>query len=113
MVDSFNLKKKIQVERETIVTIGRCRQLAIKSGSFISHPLGPVSVFTSDCHSVQIEELAFSRLSRLALANIQLLHLASQAFRFATGSPAAADHIRTEIIIEHATMTGWILFDCT
>ena len=85
------------------MTIGRCRQLAIKNGAFVSHPQRPVTLYSSQCHVVRIEELAFSRLSRLSLTNIQSLHLASQAFRFATGSP---DHIRTEIIIEHANMTG-------
>ncbi|KAK4016043.1 hypothetical protein OUZ56_031004 [Daphnia magna] len=99
---SFN---QINVERAATVTVGRCRQLTIKSGAFSSHPLKPVTLSSSDCHTVRIEELAFSRLSRLTLSNIQSLHLASQAFRFATGTPVDGDHIRTEIVIEHANMT--------
>lgn len=98
----------LQVDRETTVTIGRCRQLDIKKEAFISH-FKPVALYSSYCHLVYIEESAFTRLSRLALTNIQSLHLASKAFRFANNNlPQAADHIRTEILIEHVTMTGKI-----
>lgn len=92
-----------------VVTIGRCRQLVIKSGAFVSHSLGPVSLNSSHCHAVRIEESAFSRLSRLTLTNIQMLYMASHAFRFTTGSPLDEDHIKTEILIEHTNMTGQLI----
>jgi hypothetical protein len=95
------------VETKTAVTIGRCRQLLIKTAAFVSHSLSPVALNSSHCHSVRIEESAFSRLSRLTLANIQFLRLASHAFRFTTVSPLDGDHIKTEILIEHVTMTGF------
>ncbi|XP_057373813.1 uncharacterized protein LOC130694750 [Daphnia carinata] len=99
---SFN---QTHVVKAATVIIGRCRQLTIKSGAFLSHPLKPVALSSSHCHSVRIEESAFSRLSRLTLSNVQSLHLASLAFRFATASPVDGDHIRSEIVIEHANMT--------
>lgn len=94
------------MERETFININRCRQLTIETGAFTSHPLRPVSVSSTHCYSVIVEEQAFSRLTQLNLTYVQSLHLASQAFRFATGSLTDMDHIRTKIRIEHVTMTG-------
>lgn len=90
------------MELETTVTIGRCRQLVIKSGAFISHPLKPVALYSSQCHSVRVDESAFSRLYRLTLDDIQMLELSSYAFRFATTGSGA----RANIAIRRVTMAG-------
>ena len=102
-----------QVERDTTVTVGRCRQLVVKSNAFASHPLRPVAFYSSQCYVVRIDESAFSRggLHRFVLADVHQLQLASQAFRFTSGaagitSTALASDIRADISIQHATMTG-------
>ena len=100
---------KFQVELETTVTIGRCRQLVIKSGAFVSHPLKPVAFYSSQCHSVRVDESAFSRLHRLMMDEIQMLELASYAFRFTT--TGAGSGARANIAIRRATMTGTLILN--
>jgi len=71
-----------QVKRKVTVRIGRCRQLVVESRSIRGNAVHPLSFNSSQCHSVDVDESAFSGVALILLTDIHQLQLSSLAFRF-------------------------------
>ena len=92
-----------QVKRKVTVRIGRCRQLVVESRSIRGNAVHPLSFNSSQCHSVDVDESAFSGVALILLTDIHQLQLSSLAFRFVDQTNL---NIATNITIRNVNIKG-------